>query len=301
MDPERVAALRAQPGVSPGAVERGLELIYAPPSAQEWRSFLDRALAGLGALLLLAGVFFFFAYNWRDLTRLTKLGLLEALIAVLFLAGRRDSLAGRVCLAAASTLIGALLAVYGQAYQTGADSYLLFATWALLAIPWVAAAGLSPLWLGWALLCNLSLGLFLAQERGMSPEDSAFTLILAACNALFWVVGERALPRSGWLIGALGALAVGCLTWASVCQQISDQAPLAALVALPLVVLWYRPRHQLFFLALAAGSIITLLTTAFIKAFGKMADSPAFWLLLAVILLAQLAVAASWLRFEARR
>ncbi|MCE7870247.1 DUF2157 domain-containing protein [bacterium CPR1] len=299
MDPERVAALRAQPGVAPGAVERGLELIYAPPSAEDWRSFLDRALAGLGALLLLAGVFFFFAYNWRDLSRLARLGLLQGLIAVLFLAGRRESLAGRVCLAAASTLIGALLAVYGQAYQTGADSYLLFTTWALLAIPWVAAAGLSPLWLGWTLLGNLSLGLYLGQEQGVSLEEPALTLILAGCNAVFWVVGERA--RRGWLVAALGTLAVGCLTWASVGQLISGVLPLAALVALPLVVLWYRPRHQLFFLALAAGSVITLLTAAFIKAFEQMADNPAFWLLLAVILLAQLALAASWLRFEARR
>lgn len=299
MDPERVAALQAQPGVLPGAVERGLELIYAPPSAEEWRSFLDRALAGLGALLLLAGVFFFFAYNWRDLNRLSKLGLLAGLIAVLFMAGRRESLAGRVSLAAASALIGALLAVYGQAYQTGADSYLLFATWALLALPWVAAAGLEPLWLGWALLCNLSLGLYVGQELGMSPEDVAFTQILAAFNALFWVVRERVRP--GWLVAALATLATGCLTWASACQLIEGEAPLAALVALPLVVAWYRPRQRLYFLALVAGSTITLLTTAFIKAFGDMADSPAFWLLLAVILLAQLALAASWLRFEARR
>jgi uncharacterized membrane protein len=43
--------------------------------------------------------------------------------------------------------VGVLQAVFGQIYETGADSYVLFLIWALLIIGWVAIGGYAPLWL----------------------------------------------------------------------------------------------------------------------------------------------------------
>ena len=51
--------------------------------------------------------------------------------------GRRGGRAGKAALLAASLFVGALLALIGQIYQTGADTFEMFAAWAALILPWV--------------------------------------------------------------------------------------------------------------------------------------------------------------------
>src|SRR5690606_42051813 len=50
-----------------------------------WEKFLSRSFLGLGTAFSLAGIFFFFAYNWDSLHRFVKLGLLEGLLVLLVL------------------------------------------------------------------------------------------------------------------------------------------------------------------------------------------------------------------------
>jgi uncharacterized membrane protein len=75
-------------------------------------------------------------------------------------------LSGQIALTAASVLVGALLAVYGQTYQTGADPYGLFLTWALLVAPWVIAARFTALWVIEVILVDLALMLWWSQVVG---------------------------------------------------------------------------------------------------------------------------------------
>ena len=49
----------------------------------------------------------------------------------------------------AGLFLGALLALLGQIYQTGADTWELFAWWALLLLPWALAGASQALWLLW--------------------------------------------------------------------------------------------------------------------------------------------------------
>ena len=89
--------------------------------------------------------------------RLMKLGLIESLIILTligycYFGGSR--LVGKIILTAATILLGGLMALFGQIYQTGADSWQLFAGWALLAFPWVLVGRFAPLWLLWAILVN---------------------------------------------------------------------------------------------------------------------------------------------------
>src|SRR5262249_50903036 len=144
----RLRALARAGCMTDDALSRALALSTATPDATSWRRFLGRILLVLGSLLLVAGVVFFFAYNWSALSRLTRIALLEATVIAAALASLRlglERLSGRILLAAAALLVGPLLAVYGQAYQTGADPYELFAGWALLILPWVGLARLAPL------------------------------------------------------------------------------------------------------------------------------------------------------------
>ncbi len=135
----------------------------APPGVASWRRFLDVLLLSLGIGLVLVGIIYFFAYNWADLGRLSKLGLL--LLAGLIAAGiaarlRPDTLGSRLALLAATVLAGVLLAIQGQVYQSSADAWWLFAWWALVVLPWVFAGRFWPLWLLWFALLNLAVGMW---------------------------------------------------------------------------------------------------------------------------------------------
>lgn len=120
-----------------------------------WRRWALRALLGLGAAHFLAGVVFFFAYNWDDLGPFARFGLLQgALVAALIaaLAAGLHRPAGQALLIAASVLTGVLLAVIGQVYQTGADAWELFVAWSILVLPWVLASRSSVHWFLWGAL-----------------------------------------------------------------------------------------------------------------------------------------------------
>ena len=124
--------------------------------ASYWRMWAMRAFLVLGAGHLLAGVIFFFAYNWDDLAPFTKFGLLQAGIAfavVLSLVTRSERPGGQALLIAASVFVGVLFAVIGQVYQTGADAYELFTVWAVLILPWVVASRSSAHWFVWVVIC----------------------------------------------------------------------------------------------------------------------------------------------------
>ena len=94
-----------------------------------------RALLALGVGQFLAGVVFFFAYNWNDLSDIAKFAVIETALAIALggaLLIGLDRVFGQMLLIAASVLTGVLLAVIGQVYQTGADVFELFAAWAVL-------------------------------------------------------------------------------------------------------------------------------------------------------------------------
>jgi uncharacterized membrane protein len=169
----RVRAAAEALSLPPPAMRQALAIAGASPAPQAWARFLGLALLLLGAGLVLSGVVSFFAFNWATLGRFAKFALLETGIAACALLGwwRARDVVGRVALFAAAVLVGPLLGVFGQTYQTGADPWGLFAVWALLILPWVLAAAFTPLWILEVALCDLALGLWWAQV----PELSNYT------------------------------------------------------------------------------------------------------------------------------
>ncbi len=119
----------------------GLNYFSIHPAWQGWSHFIHWLGLLLGGLLFMAGVIFFIAWNWNAMPRLGKLALGEGLLVVLFGVAlwRWDRVSGRSALLALAVGIGALMALYGQIYQTGADAWELFFTWSLLLVPLVAA------------------------------------------------------------------------------------------------------------------------------------------------------------------
>lgn len=168
------------------------------PDARRWHDFLSRFFLLSGAVLLVAAIGYFVAYNWEAMGRFAKIGLLElALIAAAALAlyWPADEFRGRVALLAAVLLIGPLFAFIGQTYQTGADTFELFRAWALLALPWALLARWRPVWCAWLVVANLALSLYFTDA--WRPWFAASTLVecgtaLLLFNALFLLALEMA-------------------------------------------------------------------------------------------------------------
>ena len=280
------------------------------PAASQWRAFLSQLTLWLGAVALAASVIFFIAYNWDDLGRFAKFGLVEALILVGLLACWRlglDSMAGKAVLLLLSLLVGALLALAGQVYQTGADTYELFAYWAALILPWVLLGRFSPLWLLWLALLNLAIQLYFQRSWAGEPMIWAlFALNTAALGA--WEAAHRSgisWLRESWpprLVAIFSAMSATALAiWAIVSDRGSSGllAALAYFAWLGAFYVWYRHfRTDLFMLA--AGLLSLIITVAAFLSKQILGNEGGAYLFIGVVVIGMSGAGALWLKSVAR-
>ena len=172
-----------------------------------WARWGLRALLALGAGQFLAGVVFFFAYNWNDLSDIAKFAVVEGAVTIAALGALAvglDRMFGQVLLIAASVLTGVLLATIGQAYQTGADVFELFLAWAVLILPWTVISRSAVQWLLWLVVAEVALWLYCEQVPmvvGEMTEDE-LSVLSGATIALALLVREVAVRQSClWLGG----------------------------------------------------------------------------------------------------
>lgn len=314
--PERLQVL-SRAGVIPRShLERALQLAVASPERPAWRRFLSTVLMGFGALLVLSGVIYFFAYNWAELHRFAKLGLILTAITAACLTAWRlgETLPGQFALLFAAVLVGPLLAVYGQAYQTGADPYELFLGWGALILPWVALARFSPLWLLQLLLINT--GLMLYWDQVAEADEAWLSLTLGLVNGAAWGVYEFLSWREvSWLQGRwlprvlavmtqlpLLILAEELILDSRDAETVHGAALVLLLVLMAASQAFHRMvRAELFLLTLVALCAMTLLSTlAGHLIFGPMDLELGGFFLMGLLLIGEVGLAVVWLRAEAR-
>ncbi|WP_372870407.1 DUF2157 domain-containing protein [Shewanella sp.] len=167
---------------------------------QDWLARFSVVGIYLGALSFAVGVIFFFAYNWDYLHRFIKFALIESalllILAGLYRFGKRDWPWGiPAALMLLDLLVGALLALSGQVYQTGADPWQLFAIWSAFSLFPAFAYRNDLLWCAAILQANLALWLhFQALGRFFVFDWSADTMLLVAAIAnllLHLLVNQR--------------------------------------------------------------------------------------------------------------
>ncbi|MGL4354945.1 MAG: DUF2157 domain-containing protein [Aeromonas popoffii] len=283
-----------------------LALCELPPGHSRWQWLFDRLLLWLGSLCLGAGLVFFVAFNWQELGRLPRLALLELpLLAMLVLLWRKplaDTPRQALLLAAALT-IGALLALVGQTYQTGADPWQLFATWALMLLP-LAALGQSPLlWtLSWllgqlALVLYWRLGLF---TLFVAFDEEALGWSLTLLNAALWGLLSLVPARHTLLPASLPGLAAGLgVTLLALLALFDAASPWVW----PAWIAWlgaaYLCWHHRFIAGLAMGCLS--LIAVILAALGKWMEPDINGFLLLSLIAIGLSVAASrWLQQQRR-
>lgn len=143
-----------------------------------------------GFSLIAISILYLVAANWFMLPQSIQLAtpqlllLLSALSSVFLV--KNDSLIQ--CLHAISGLmIGLSLAVIGQIYQTGADSYLLFLIWSVLLLPWLYRANIG-IFLMLCIVSQIALFLFFKQTFWGDESPTVFLLsihLLALLQFLF--------------------------------------------------------------------------------------------------------------------
>lgn len=205
-----------------------LDLAGARPSRSDSLTFLARCFRYAGVLSLGASVVFFVAANWSRIAVFGRFALLEVLLVALVaiaLFKPPPRFFGRAATLLAFITTGALLALFGQTYQTGADVYELFLTWALLGLPFVVAAQWSVVSAAWILVLDLALALFCGwQVRGgilwmvFGGDDISITGALSfaiALNLAIWLVAEWLEPRAvpDWVRKFILFLAMLFVTW----------------------------------------------------------------------------------------
>ncbi|MCL2916633.1 DUF2157 domain-containing protein [Shewanella litorisediminis] len=195
--------------LSPGALSQLPSLVeaYEAQHPQHWVKSLCTMMLYLGALSLGAGIIFFFAYNWASLHHVAKFALVESAIVLtllgLYLCVRQKRenplsawLTGALLLLL-DLLVGALLALVGQVYQTGADPWQLFAIWATFTLLPALAYRSDLLWSAFWAQANLALWLHFASLGslwGIVGDVDAVMLAIAIANlGLHWLleVGQR--------------------------------------------------------------------------------------------------------------
>ena len=166
-----------------------------------------------------------------------------------------------------------MLALFGQTYQTGADVYELFLTWALLGLPLAILANWSVASAGWLLVLNTALLLFF----GWHPAGGLLwtllgnwrfnpaNLLVAAVwlNVVLWFVFEclnlTAVPEWVRRIAIFCAFVFG--TWAGILCVVDDDVSALVLPGLVAAMIrtamhTLRTRADIFPLAVVMGTFI---------------------------------------------
>lgn len=272
----------------------------------------------MGAGLALSGIVSFFAFNWAALGKFAKMGLIAVGIAACALGAvpRPATLLTRVLLLAASVLTGALLAVFGQTYQTGADPWGLFGAWALLILPWTLVACFTPLWLLWIALIDVAFGLYVGQVLASPGWDVTLMLGLTAVHVLAVMAWECQYMRSSpwladtWAPRILVAATLVPLLAPSLMVVVypgwdSRLGPLALGVLTFIVVLtgafYTLVRRDTFMLTAAAGSVMTVVTATLARLLVVTLDLGLLGMMATTgFIVLEVTLVVSWLRQQAR-
>ncbi len=271
--------------LTPTKVEALLDLADARPSRAEGLRFFGLCLRIAGILSLAAGLVFFVAANWDRFAVFGRFALVELVLvacAIIAFLKPPPDFAGRGAIFLAFIATGALLALFGQTYQTGADIYELFLSWALLGLPLAVAAQWSVASAAWVVVLNIALllfcgwhptgGLLWALFGGMHFRPAHMIVGAAWLNLALWFTFEfwRVNAVPDWVRRLLLSCAFGFGTWAGLLvitdwdygHQDPERDPLTTLALtfamVSTTVYALRKRTDIYPLAVVMGAFIIL-------------------------------------------
>lgn len=161
-------------------------LLFCHEGVLRYLNILGLALIAVSFLYLIAANWWMLP-NWIQLTIPMLILFCSASASVYFskqewIRQGLDTVAG--------LMLGLSLAVIGQIYQTGADSYLLFLLWSVMLLPWLYRPNIGI----FAMLCivsQLALYLYFKQSFWMERAEGLYLLGLNVLTAISFVFAVR--------------------------------------------------------------------------------------------------------------
>lgn len=156
-----------------------------------WHRWLQRMGARWGFAFLMCGLACFLAANWSTMSNPLRLGVMQAGLTAFVLLGmvsRGRKHFSSLCLLGAGMMVGAFWIVFSQIYQTGADSWQLFALWAVGVLPWLLLNPSVSLWLLLLILSNIGLALWSMQNGQFYWRELGLpALYCLLFNSVLWL------------------------------------------------------------------------------------------------------------------
>lgn len=245
-----------------------------------------RYLKILGLALITVSLLYLMAANWWMLPKFVQLFIPQilllgsALLSVRFTAREKlrqslDTVSG--------LMLGLSLAVIGQIYQTGADSYQLFLLWALLLLPWLYRPNIGI----FALFCvvsQLALYFDFKQSFWLVRAETLYLLSLNLLTGLSMIYALRYYQVLRYLFIAVVVL----ISVVSMFRFIDSDSIwyLASVLVLPILfsVYFYTRKQQLETSLLVAGLALSFSVLIFDLTQQYLQDSAAGLLILALLI-----------------
>lgn len=267
--------------------------------------YINYVLLFFGILSIVIGSIFFFAYNWNVLNKWHKfiIANLFLIITSLFaMKGDIKNIKNRLLFLGLSILIGGYIALIGQVYHSGADTYQLFLIWGLLILPIVLSLNFAPLWLLGIILLNLTLIFYYRTFFGFGFVElnfyTGFTILIIINSTIMAIFALKSkdiiIPR---FINLFNNGVVTVLVLSSIFQEEYH-------FTIALYLLWisgnfylFRIREvRTFQLSMCLMSILATSIGVYIKLAFESLDEMTNFFVLAVIAISISSLGVKWLR-----
>lgn len=246
----------------------------------------------IGLALIAASFLYLIAANWLMIPKFIQLLipmllLLCSALASMYFSQKQwiQQSLDTVC----GLMLGLSMAVIGQVYQTGADSYLLFVVWALLLLPWLYRPNIGV----FALFCivsQLALLMYFKQSYLMLDHQPMYLLCMSVLTILCVTMSLKFYPALRYVfIAFISLMSIYCMFL--FCGMGADQYQwpyLLLSIALPayLIAYFYLQRRALETSLQTAGLAASFSILIFQFAEHLLTDSIGGLLVLALLIFA---------------
>lgn len=281
------------------------------------KQFLALLCMSLSLVLLASGAVTWVAVNWESISPTVKLVTVQAVLlligAVLLLLRLRFGAEQLVAAAGMQWLYqglaflgavvsGALIALVGQIYQTGADTWQTFGLWFLLILPWLAfAPGIFIAALA-AVVANTAAFLFLYHNQfGVPFELSAYVLAFLNAAVFVYLEEKRSQQEPLWGVLSMSLLICAIVIFAMArAAEFAGVTGLYLLIAAVLLLIYNKLRFSLLRLNVLALAVAACAFSAVVlerTVFGDVFDADivsVLYMLVAIWIMAAVAAIALW-------
>jgi uncharacterized membrane protein len=272
------------------------------PTQSQWHELIYTLLFWLGIAASASSVIFFVAANWQYMGHLGKFALVEMFIVAATLGYWKfidKEAIQKGFLLFAMLSVGALMALFGQTYQTGADPWQLFFNWAILTLPWVLVSRFAVMWVLWIALLYAAIVLYTSNVLLVDRAYLLLSTFFAAALSIWQFFSNRFVwLKQMWASNLLGFASAFYIT-----LHLVDDIWEHALSALFFWLVWagiafyfYRYKHlNVVMLSGLSLSSIVAANVTFLRLFEKHLDDSLF-LVLALLTIGLGTGLAIWLK-----